>query len=80
MGRLDVKEELRFMGARLRKIREKLKLTQVQAARLLAGDRNSVSRYESGRSKPPQAYIVLMLMLDKSPELMDTIKTLDIRG
>lgn len=79
MSRYDVKEELRFMGQRLLKIRLKLKLTQEQVGHFLAPDRNSVSRYEQGRTKPPQAYVVMMLLLDKNPELLDTIKTLKVR-
>lgn len=79
VDRYTVKEELRFMGARLRKIRLKLKLTQEKTAALIAGDRNSVSRYEAGISKPPQAYLVLMFLLDKDPDLLGTIQTLKIR-
>lgn len=78
-GRYAVKEELRFMGARLKKIRLKLKLTQEYTASLIAGDRNSVSRYEAGISKPPQAYVVLMLLLDKDPALLGAIQTLEVR-
>lgn len=79
-ARYEVKEELRFMGARLRKIRLKLKLTQEKLAQLIAGDRNSVSRYEAGISKPPQAFMVLMFLLEKDPDLLATICTLKIRA
>lgn len=79
MARYDVKEELRFMGARLKKVRLKLKLTQEQVAQQFAGDRNSVSRYEAGRSKPPQAYVVLLFLLERNPGLLAVISTLRVR-
>lgn len=77
--RYEVKEELRFMGNRLKKIRLKLKLTQIQVAQQFGGDRNSVSRYEAGISKPHQAYVVLMLLLERNPGLLATLCTLKVR-
>lgn len=76
--RYQVKEELRFMGARLRMIRLKLKLTQDETGQLLAGDRNSVARYELGITKPPRAYQILMFMLDKDPSLLTTVQGLKL--
>lgn len=79
MSRFEVKEELRFMGERLRKIRLKLKLTQEQTAHWFAPDRTSVSRYEQGRTKPPKSYVVVMLLLDRNPALLPSLCTLKVR-
>lgn len=79
-SRYDVKDELVFMGARLRRIRRNLDLTQQRATLLFGGDRNSISRYEQGRTKPPHAYVVLMLLLEKHPEQLAVIESLKVRG
>ncbi len=56
--------------AELARIRKKLKLTQMQAARLAGGGKNAFSRYERGQAKPVAAVINLFRLLDSHPELL----------
>lgn len=61
-------------GAELRAIREKLGLTQQQAAALTGGGHNAFSRYERGEAAPMPAVVNLLRLLDKHPELLkDTV-------
>lgn len=76
MERIEVREELRFMANRLKKIRLKLKLTQSEVVELISGGGSkAVSRYENAVVKPPRAYVVLMLLLEKHPDLLTVIRT-----
>lgn len=54
----------------IRRIRRKLRLTQVEAARLTGGGRNAFSRYERGEASPMPAVMNLLRLLDKHPELL----------
>ncbi len=54
----------------LRRIRRKLGLTQVAAARLTGGGHNAFSRYERGEAVPLPAVFNLFRLLDKHPELL----------
>lgn len=54
----------------IRRIRRKLGLTQVEAARLTGGGHNAFSRYERGETTPLPAVINLFRLLDKHPELL----------
>lgn len=67
--RIDVRE-----AAELMRIRKKLKLTQVRAARLVGGGKNAFSRYEHGKAKPVAAVTNLFKLLDKHPELMKELQ------
>ena len=53
-----------------RRIRRKLGLSQVAAARLTGGGHNAFSRYERGGAAPLPAVINLFRLLDKYPELL----------
>jgi len=57
----------------IRRIRRKLGLTQVAAARLTGGGHNAFSRYERGEVAPLPAVIKLLHLLDKHPELLEDI-------
>jgi HTH-type transcriptional regulator/antitoxin MqsA len=57
----------------IRRIRRKLGLTQVAAARLTGGGHNAFSRYERGEVAPLPAVIKLLRLLDKHPELLKDI-------
>ncbi len=52
----------------LPQVRERLKLTQQEAARVFGGGANAFSRYESGKTKPPVALVKLFQLLDRHPE------------
>lgn len=60
-------------GAELRAIREKLGLTQQQAAALTGGGHNAFSRYERGEAVPMPAVVNLLRLLDKHPELLKDV-------
>jgi HTH-type transcriptional regulator/antitoxin MqsA len=57
----------------IRRIRRKLGLSQVAAARLTGGGHNAFSRYERGEVAPLPAVIKLLRLLDKHPELLKEI-------
>jgi len=61
----------------IHRIRRKLGLSQVAAARLTGGGHNAFSRYERGEVVPLPAVINLFRLLDKHPELL---KDLDRDG
>lgn len=54
----------------IRRIRRKLGLTQLDAARLTGGGHNAFSRYERGEAAPLPAVVNLFRLLDKHPELL----------
>ena len=54
----------------IRRIRRKLGLSQVGAARLTGGGHNAFSRYERGEAVPLPAVVNLFRLLDKHPELL----------
>ena len=54
----------------LRRIRQKLHLTQAQAARLTGGGHNAFSRYERGEAVPLPATTNLFKLLDRHPDLI----------
>jgi HTH-type transcriptional regulator/antitoxin MqsA len=54
----------------IRRIRHKLGLSQVAAARLTGGGHNAFSRYERGEAAPLPAVVNLFRILDKHPELL----------
>jgi HTH-type transcriptional regulator/antitoxin MqsA len=54
----------------IRRIRRKLGLSQVAAARLTGGGHNAFSRYERGEVAPMPAVLNLFRLLDKHPELL----------
>ena len=57
----------------IRRIRRKLGLSQVAAARLTGGGHNAFSRYERGEVAPLPAVVNLFRLLDKHPELLDDL-------
>ncbi|MBV8509667.1 MAG: type II toxin-antitoxin system MqsA family antitoxin [Xanthobacteraceae bacterium] len=54
----------------IRRIRRKLGLSQLAAARLTGGGHNAFSRYERGEVAPMPAVVNLFRLLDKHPELL----------
>jgi HTH-type transcriptional regulator/antitoxin MqsA len=70
-----VMDERERQAREIRRIRRKLGLSQVAAARLTGGGHNAFSRYERGEAAPMPAVVNLFKLLDKHPELL---KDLDI--
>jgi len=68
-GELVLSERAR-QSKEMRRIRRKLGLSQVAAARLTGGGHNAFSRYERGEVVPMPAVINLFRLLDKHPELL----------
>lgn len=57
----------------VRRIREKLGLSQRKAGALLGGGPNAFQKYESAEAEPSQAMGVLLFLLDRHPELVDEV-------
>ena len=68
-----VRRDLERVAEEIRRIRRKLGLSQVAAARLTGGGHNAFSRYERGESAPLPAVVNLFRLLDKHPELLKEI-------
>jgi HTH-type transcriptional regulator/antitoxin MqsA len=65
-----VLQERAKQSKEIRRIRRKLGLSQIAAARLTGGGHNAFSRYERGEVTPLPAVINLFRLLDKHPELL----------
>jgi HTH-type transcriptional regulator/antitoxin MqsA len=65
-----VLRERQRQSREIHRIRRKLGLTQVAAARLTGGGHNAFSRYERGEVLPLPAVVNLFRLLDKHPELL----------
>jgi HTH-type transcriptional regulator/antitoxin MqsA len=65
-----VLREREQQSSEIRRIRRKLGLSQVAAARLTGGGHNAFSRYERGEAAPLPAVVNLFRLLDKHPELL----------
>jgi len=57
----------------LTQVRQRLDLTQQEAAKVFGGGANAFSRYESGKTKPPVALVKLFKVLNKHPSLFKEI-------
>jgi HTH-type transcriptional regulator/antitoxin MqsA len=57
----------------LKRIRQKLDLTQQIAAEITGGGHNAFSRYERGTAQPMPAVVNLFRILDRHPELLREI-------
>ncbi len=55
-------------------VRKKLDLGQREAAEIFGGGVNAFSRYENGKTKPPQALVQLLKLLDRHPELLNEVR------
>ena len=65
-----VRRERTRQSKEIRRIRRKLHLSQLDAARLTGGGHNAFSRYERGKAAPMPAVVNLFRLLDKHPELL----------
>ena len=65
-----VRRDREGQSKEIRRIRRKLGLSQVAAARLTGGGHNAFSRYERGEAAPLPAVVNLFRLLDKHPELL----------
>jgi HTH-type transcriptional regulator/antitoxin MqsA len=60
----------RKVGQELKRIREKLGLSQIRASKLTGGGHNAFSRYERGEAVPMPSVVNLLKLLDRHPELL----------
>ena len=67
-------------GAELRRVRQKLRLSQVQAAALTGGGHNGFNRYETGKAQPVPAVVNLFRLLDKHPQLLQELEPINATG
>ena len=64
-------------GAHVRRIRkDKLKLTQEEAGRLIGGGRRAFQKYESGAMPPSDAAVGLIELLDRHPEEVEYLRSI----
>jgi HTH-type transcriptional regulator/antitoxin MqsA len=64
----------RYQQQEIRRIRQKLRLSQKEAALLTGGGHNAFSRYERGEASPLPAVTNLFKLLDQHPELLDELR------
>ena len=62
--------------AEIRRIRKKLKLTQVEASQLVGIGKIAFSRYERGETQAPAPLVKLLRLVDQHPELLDEVGAL----
>ena len=63
-----------FSAGEIAAIRERLRLTQQEAAAIFGGGVNAFSRYENGKTKPPLALVKLLRLLDRHPDLLEELR------
>ncbi len=63
-----------FSPQEIAQAREKLRLTQQEAASLFGGGVNAFSRYENGKIKPPAALVLLLKLLCRHPDLLEELR------
>lgn len=68
---LKARAKAEKLGARLKRARAKLNLSQADAAELAGGGHNAFSRYENGAARPVAAVALLFALLERHPELLD---------
>lgn len=64
------------LGAKLKRARDKLNLSQADAAKLAGGGHNAFSRYENGAARPVAAVALLFALLERHPELLEEARQL----
>jgi HTH-type transcriptional regulator/antitoxin MqsA len=60
----------------IRRIRKKLKLTQIEASRLVGIGKIAFSRYERGETQAPAPLVKLLRLVDQHPELVSEVGAL----
>lgn len=73
---LKDRNRAKAIGERLRQARQKLKLSQTEAAFLAGGGHNAFSRYENGGALPVAAVTTLFALLENHPELVPEARAL----
>jgi len=72
---LKARVEGLLQSAEIRRIRRRLRITQVAAGNLIGGGPRAFQKYESGDLLPSRAVCSALLMLDSAPELLELLKS-----
>jgi len=62
------------LSADIRRIRKKLKLTQIELSQVFGVGKLAFSRYERGKTQPPAPLIKLLKLVERHPDLINEIK------
>lgn len=55
-------------------VRQKLDLDQREAAEIFGGGVDAFSQYETGKTRPPLALVMLLKVLDRHPDLLNEVR------
>jgi len=72
-----IKAVRRNVGADIRRIRKKLKLTQEKLAESIGLGKLAFSRYEQGKTRPSVALIKLLRLIDSDPNLLTKLREME---
>lgn len=73
---LKARRKALALGKKLKRARDKLNLSQAEAAALAGGGHNAFSRYENGAARPVAAVALLFALLERHPELLPEARKL----
>ncbi|WP_147195124.1 type II toxin-antitoxin system MqsA family antitoxin [Pantoea sp. MBD-2R] len=76
--RLSVEREIVLPSSELRQIRESLQLSQALFAQYLHTGLTTYQNWEQGRAKPNKQAILLIRMVEKDPQLLQTLAGLSL--
>jgi HTH-type transcriptional regulator / antitoxin MqsA len=62
------------VSADIRRIRKKLKLTQIELSQVFGVGKLAFSRYERGKTQPPAPLVKLLKLVERHPDLMNEIR------
>jgi HTH-type transcriptional regulator / antitoxin MqsA len=62
------------VGADIRRIRKRLKLTQREIAEAFGVGKVAFSRYERGETRPPAPLVKLLKLVERHPDLLEEIR------
>ena len=65
-------------GAFIKKFREKNNLTQVALANIMGVTKKAIEKWEQGANKVRGAAAILIQLLDKNPELIDQLRSVNV--
>ena len=75
---LKAKAEHLLLPNKIRSIRKRLKLTQIQAGLLLGGGKRAFQKYESGEVITSRAISNLLRLLSNNPSLLKTLPAVEL--
>jgi HTH-type transcriptional regulator/antitoxin MqsA len=65
------------VGVDIRRIRKRLNLTQESLAKILGFGKLAFSRYEQGKTRPLDAVVKLLKLIDDDPKLLEKVRKMD---